>query len=293
MLGAAPGAITSPNSRQRARAQAARRGDQARVDGLDAVDGVEQDREQRADEGDEHHAALGRREHQDGQRDPGHRGDRPQHLERRQQACRAPSASGRSADPGRRPTSAAAPKPRPTRSRLLARCGAQLGRLQQLPGGLQHLGRRRHVGERDDAQVQRGRVAARCHSSTQTANERTEAEWHELPPGAEPAPRRCAGGGRGVPKWTRRLHHEAFEAGRGCARRRSRARGPCSPTHRRSPHPSAGRRSTGPCASTAYQVVRRQQLDAVDQVVHVHRARLLASLLDLAADRPTRPRCCA
>ena len=36
-------------------AQAARRGDQARIDVLDAVDGVEQDRKQRAGEGDEHH----------------------------------------------------------------------------------------------------------------------------------------------------------------------------------------------------------------------------------------------
>ncbi len=52
---------------------------------LHAVDGVEQDREQRAHEGDEDHAQLRRREHQDRERDPGDAGDRAHHFERRQQ----------------------------------------------------------------------------------------------------------------------------------------------------------------------------------------------------------------
>ena len=128
----------------RLRADATRRA----VEPLDAVDGVQQDREQRADEGDEDHALLGRREHQDRERDPGHGRDRPQHLERRQQRLRAPAGSGRSAGPAPMPSAAAMREAEEDAPQAASHVLRELGRAAaaRRPAS-EHLGRRRHVLE--------------------------------------------------------------------------------------------------------------------------------------------------
>ena len=59
----------------------------------DEVDEVDEDV---TDEGDEDHAALRRGEHQDRQGNPGHRRDRPRHLEGRHQRLPDPAE----AEPG-------------------------------------------------------------------------------------------------------------------------------------------------------------------------------------------------
>lgn len=60
--GSAPGEDHLAEHRQRASAQADRRRDQAPIQHLHAVHRIEQDREERADERDEHHAVFTRSE---------------------------------------------------------------------------------------------------------------------------------------------------------------------------------------------------------------------------------------
>ena len=155
MLGAAPGRTTSTQDRQRRaprlRAEAISRGRR-----LDAVDGVEQDREQRADEGDEDHrqpsddgniriasgihatAGIGRSTSSGGsrlslaQREPADR------------QARAPTPS----DHGRTKPRAHAPEA------ASPRCGRSLGERSRRQRRRQHLGRRRHVAKGDDAEIE-------------------------------------------------------------------------------------------------------------------------------------------
>ena len=132
MLGRAPGRITSRNSASRRAPSARELADHPPVDALHAVDGIEQDRKQRAHEGDEHHAQLRRRKHQDGERDPGHAGDRAQHLEGRQQQIARRASRGPRAGPA--PTPITRRRGETSRTRETGCCGraeAQLGRREQ------------------------------------------------------------------------------------------------------------------------------------------------------------------
>ncbi|MNL30319.1 hypothetical protein D3C87_1520460 [compost metagenome] len=96
--------------------------------------GVEQDREQGAGEGDEHHRQLRRREHQDRQWNPRHGRNRTQHFQRRQQQILGPFRAAdrqtqRDADDQRRevtgehPAQAAAQMPGEFAGIAKAECG--------------------------------------------------------------------------------------------------------------------------------------------------------------------------
>lgn len=132
--------------------EAFRRGDQPWVDAFDAVHGVEQDREQCAGEGDEHHRQLRRGKHQDRQGNPRHRRDRTQHFQGWQQQIFGPfrAADGQAqghANDQRREVTGEHP------AEAAAQVLRELARVAEAEGGFNDRHGCRDVGEGHQAKV--------------------------------------------------------------------------------------------------------------------------------------------